>query len=362
MTCPLAERTASKKCGARHAERIASRNCGAWNAARLASKRRGVQHREPGVEMRPAFVWRRWPQARGIARACLGLLLAAIAASFPAAYGQERIVRLTHDGHLKQRPSWSPDGRWLAFTRHEGSSIFVYLRAAEGNEEKRLTRRTEPEMDAVFSPDGRRLALCLDKTAPNQGDMEVYTLAADGEDLQGVLLSAGKLSHEEWPSWSPDGQWLALTSTRDGNQELYVVRPDGRDLRRLTSDPALDMHPAWSPDGQRIVFATNRWGDLELASIRPDGSDLVRLTTSPGLDDYPVWSPNGRQLAFVSNRSGNFDIFVCDPQGNHLRNVTQHPAIDSFPAWTPDGRLTFVSNRDGGFDLYVLPAAEVAGR
>jgi TolB protein len=299
--------------------------------------------------------------SRCVVLRCAWLLVAAVATSFLGAYGQEGLLRLTHDGHLKQRPSWSPDGRWLAFTRHEGHSIFVYLRAADGSEEKRLTRRKEPEMDAVWSPDGRRLALCLDKTSPNQGDMEVYTLAADGEDLRGVLLSAGKLSHEEWPSWSPDGQWLAVTSTRDGNQELYVVRADGRDLRRLTHDPALDLHPAWSPDGQRIVFATNRWGDLELASIRPDGSDLVRLTTSPGLDDYPVWSPDGRQLAFVSNRTGNFEVFVSDPQGQAVRNVTQHPAIDTFPAWTPAGGLVFVSSRDGGFDLYLLPNGPAAG-
>jgi TolB protein len=290
------------------------------------------------------------------------LMVAWLALGGVGAMAQERLVRLTHDGQFKQRPAWSPDGRWLAFTRHEAATIFVVLRNAKDGELRRLTQRTEPEMDAVFSPDGRRLALCLDKTSPNQGDMEVYTIGADGEGLAPVLVSAGKLSHEEWPSWSPDGQWLALTSTRDGNQELYVVQADGQKLRRLTNDPALDMHPAWSPDGQRIVFATSRWGDLELASIRPDGSDLVRLTNSPGLDDYPAWSSDGRQLAFVSNRTGNFEIFVADPQVQTVRNLTEHPAIDTFPTWSPRGGWTFVSNRDGGFDLYELPAEPRAAR
>jgi TolB protein len=284
--------------------------------------------------------------------------VAAVLREQPCAAAEPIAVRLTTDGHFKQRPAWSPDGTWLSFTRHQGASIFLYLRSADGAQEKRLTTRDAPEFDAVWSPDGRRLAFCFDKTVPNQGDMDVYTIGVDGQDLQPVAATAGKLSHEEWPSWSPDGQWIALSSTRDGNQEIYVVRPDGKDLRRLTSDPALDTHPAWSPDGKRIAFSTNRWGDLELATINADGSNLMRLTQSPGLDDYPNWSPDGKQIAFTSNRDGNFEIYLCDADGNNARNVTRHPAIDNFPAWTPSGDLTFVSNRDGGFDIYqqALPA------
>lgn len=267
---------------------------------------------------------------------------------------EPQLVRLTTDGFLKQRPAWSPDGSWLSFTRHQGTSIFLFLRSADGRQEKRLTSRKDPECDAVWSPDGKRLAFCFDKTVPNQGDMDVYTIGADGEDLRPVLLTAGKLSHEEWPSWSPDGQWLTLSSTRDGNQEIYVVRHDGQDLRRLTNDPAIDAHPAWSPDGQRIVFATSRWGDLELAIVNADGNNLTRLTESPGLDDYPVWSPDGRQIAFTSNRDGNFEIYTCSIDGRELKNQTLNSAIDNFAAWTPRGELTFVSNRENGFDLYTL--------
>src|SRR5262245_63792623 len=152
-----------------------------------------------------------------------------------------KITRLTRDGHLKQRPAWSPDGAWLAFTRHQGATIFLFLRSADGAQEKRLTARKDPEFDAVWSPDGKRLAFCLDKTVPNQGDMDVYTIGADGEDLEAVLITQGKLSHEEWPSWSPDGQWLALSSTRDGNQEIYVVRPDGNDLRRRSEEHTSEL-------------------------------------------------------------------------------------------------------------------------
>jgi len=271
-----------------------------------------------------------------------------------------QLVRLTTDGHFKQRPAWSPDGSWLTFARHQGASIFLYLRSADGSQEKRLTKRDAPEYDAVFSPDGRRLAFAFDKMVPNQGDMDLYTIGPDGEDLQPVLLSAGKLSHEEWPAWSPDGQWIALSSTRDGNQEIYVVRPDGKDLTRLTHDPAIDAHPAWSPDGKRLAFATNRWGDLELAVMNADGSGLTRLTSSRGMDDYPSWSPDRTRLAFTSNRDGNLEIYMMRSDGTDAYNLSASPAVDNFPTWTREGDVTFVSNRDGGFDIYTIAAATTA--
>lgn len=267
--------------------------------------------------------------------------------------GPMTFTRLTRDGHFKQRPAWSPDGQTLVFARHQGSLITLFLCAADGTNERRLTANKDPEYDAVFSPDGHRLLFGFDKASPNQGDIEVYSIAADGSDQQPVATTRDKLSHEEWPCWSPDGKWIAFTSTRYGNQELCIAKPDGTEETRLTSDPAIDAHPAWSPDGSQIAFATNRWGDLELATVDREGKNLRRLTESPGLDDYPAWSPDGRRLAFASNRDGNLEIYVMPVDGAPLSNASQSATIDNFPAWTPDGRLTFVSNRDGGFDVYV---------
>ncbi len=276
----------------------------------------------------------------------------------------EAIVRLTHDGLFKQRPAWSPDGEWLAFSRHEVSAIFIYLRSADGQTERRLSARTHPEYDAVWSPDGKRLAFSFVRTSPNQGDVEVYLIGADGKNETPFALTAGKLSHEESPCWSPDGKQIAFSSTRDGNQELYIAPVDGplpvAEPRRLTNDAGLDAHPAWSPDGKQIAFATDRWGEVELAVADVETGKVTRLTQSRGLDDYPAWSPDGKSIAFTSNRDGNFEIYLIERDGSSPRNLSRHRGIDNFPAWHGAGRITFVSNRDGGFDLYDLPTGAAA--
>lgn len=268
---------------------------------------------------------------------------------------------VTTDGLFKQRPTVSPDGRSVVFARHGDDSIRLYRRDLTTGVEERLCVRDNPMFDAVFSPDGAALVLAYDETTPNQGNLDVYRFTPGDGSLTKLVGDGQGLSHEESPCWSPNGKRIAFTSTRDGNQELYVANADGSDMQRLTSDPAIDAHPAWSPDGTAIAFATARWGDLELARIAPDGTQLRRLTDSPGLDDYPAWSPDGWRLAWSSLRDGNYEVYLSDvsprdgaPAGEPV-NVTRHPGMDAFPAWTPRMELVFVSSRDGGFDLYRLP-------
>jgi TolB protein len=265
----------------------------------------------------------------------------------------DSLIRLTDDGWFKQRPSWSPDGKLLAFSRHKRNQISIWLLEADSKEQRRLTKRTEPEFDAVWHPNGKQLFFAFDKTSPNQGDIEVHSIGLDGMNFKPIATSSGKLSHEESPACSADGKWIAFTSTREGNQELYIAKTDGKDVKRLTSDPAIDAHPCFSPDSKRIVFASNRWGDLELAIIDIDGSNLKRMTHSPGLDDYPVWSPDGKQIAWTSNRDRNFEIYTSLANGDNPTNFSRRKGIDNFPAYHPDGRLTFVSNRDGAFEIYI---------
>lgn len=274
--------------------------------------------------------------------------------------------RLTEDGRDVIRPSWSPDGTELAFGRADqgGSAIWQYVMPVEpAGPPRRVTERTDPEYQGVFAPDGRWMLLTIVPRSGTQGNCDLAVLDRDTEELTVVVDDrGGRLSHQEWPTWAPDGERFAFSSTHEGNQEIYTAASDGSDLVRLTQSPGIDAHPAWSSRGDRIVFATDRWGNLELASTRPDGTDLTRLTDSRGLDDYPSVSPNGRLVAFVSNRDRRFAIYVLDL--DHLDSPAVAISGDSgratMPTWTPDGRgVTFVSDRDGGMDVYTVDVSEI---
>jgi TolB protein len=292
----------------------------------------------------------------GAGRGTLAIALVIVLSSSASAQ-VSNAIRLTHDGHFKQRPAWSPDGKQVVFSRHRGDKIGLVVINADGSDEKPISNGKLPQYDACWSPDGKRLVFTHVPQSPGQGNLEVYLCEADGSDLKKVAGDVKGLSHEEYPAWSPDGTRIAYSSTFEGNQEIYTVDVEGKHRVRLTSDPAFDAHPAWSPDGKRIAFATSRWGDFEIALMDSDGGNVTRLTESRGLDDYPVFSPDGTRIACTSNRDGNYEIYVMNADGSGAVNATQNAALDHFPAWTPDGRLSFVSNRDDEFDLYVLPAA-----
>jgi Tol biopolymer transport system component len=166
-----------------------------------------------------------------------------------------------------------------------------------------------------------------------------------------------------WPTWSPDGTKIAFTSTRDGNEEVYVMNADGSGQTNLTNHPASDIFPAWSPDGTKIAFTSGRDFDWEVFVVNADGSSPTNLTNNDNLnsDLEPDWSPDGTKIAFRASRYDSygfgFDIYVMNADGSGQINLTEHPAFDSEPAWSPDGaQIVFQSDRDGNFEIYVMNA------
>ena len=158
---------------------------------------------------------------------------------------------------------------------------------------------------------------------------------------------------------TPNGGLLTFSSTRDGNAEIYVIRPDGTGERRLTSHAALDAEPTWSPDGTKIAFTSSRTGNGDIYVMNADGSGLTRLTTDNAVDTSPAWSPDGTRIAFSTNRHGvsNFEIYVMATDGSGQRRLTTHAAADTLPSWSPDGtKIAFTSSRTGNGDIYVMDA------
>jgi TolB protein len=284
----------------------------------------------------------------------------------PAPGMNTSIRRLTQMRLDLMRPMWAPDGSVLTFGRHEsdGAHIFQYVMDPLDPEKiKRITDRQLPEYHGVFSPDGEVMLLVTVSQQGTQGNLDLSQVDHDGKNLKKIVGDqSASLSHQEWPAWAPDGGQFAFSSTHEGNQEIYIAKADGTDLKRITQSPGMDAHPCWTPDGKRIVFTTDRWGGLELASTDRDGGDVQRITHSAGMDAYPAVSPDGQWLAFVSGRDGNFEIYISKIDGTKPRNISNHPSRDTYPSWHPSGRsLIFVSDRGGdGTDLFEWAIEESA--
>lgn len=200
-----------------------------------------------------------------------------------------------------------------------------------------------------WSPAGDLIAFSVGRyfRAPGHPTAEVAIMRADGGNVRFI---ADDQANNGFPSWSPDGKYIAYK--KDQHLVIYTVA-DGA-LRNLTEPSAhYDNFPQWSPKGDRILFTSNRDGDFELYTIAPDGAGLRRLTNSPGVDAHAIWSPDGEWIMFSSVRMGFKDerplaeripqpygeLFVTRADGTGVRQLTDNQWEDATPAWRPERTL-----------------------
>ena len=192
------------------------------------------------------------------------------------------------------------------------------------------------------------------------GDEEIYVVNPDGSGLTQLTSNA---ANDGAPTWSPDGKHIAFISNRDGDYEIYVMGADGSNPTQLTDAAGYEGEPAWSPDGQRLAFSSDRDGDLEIYVMSADGSNEAPLTSNTDYDSTPTWSPDGKRIAFSSNRAPyglDYEIYVMGADGSNPTHLTDNARSDFEPTWSPDGqRIAFASNRDGdvlAYDIVVMGA------
>ena len=263
----------------------------------------------------------------------------------------------------------------IAFSSNRDGNHEIYVMDADGTNQRRLTNNPASDYSPSWSPDGKRMAFVSRRDGhvhPIDGwrTSEIYVMDADGSDQQNLTNDP----HHDWsPSWSPDGKRIVFGSDRDKednphNTEIYVMKADGTNQRRLTNNLTEDIYPAWSPDGGRIAFSARREGHVvhnldityEIYVMDADGGNQQRLTENRKNDMYSSWSPNGNRIAFVSDRKGdfaNYDIYVMDADGGNQQKLTNHRGDDWLPSWSPNGeRIAFMSERDGNTEIYVMDA------
>ena len=264
-------------------------------------------------------------------------------------------------------PKYAPKvvGR-ISFVSNRDGNREIYVMNADGSGQTRLTNNTESDRDPSWSPDGRRIAFSLygfthrvesqggESYRASYGNLEIYVMNADGSGHTRLTNN----TEGDWdPSWSPDGQRIVFSSDRDGNSEICVMNADGSGQTRLTNNTEGDRDPSWSPDGRRIAFKSSRDGKSEIYVMNADGSSQTRLTNNTEGDWDPSWSPDGRRIAFTSSRDGKSEIYVMNADGSSQTRLTNNTDADWDSSWSPDGqRIVFSSDRDGDHEIYIMNA------
>lgn len=199
---------------------------------------------------------------------------------------------------------------------------------------------------------------------------DIYLSDLKGSNTETLVLSPG---YDAEATFSPDGQWMVFTSTRDGDLDLYLMSWPDRQIRRVTTELGYDGGAFFSPDSKQLIFRASRPRSpeeiseyrqllseglvaptrMELMVCNLDGSGLRQITQLGGANWAPYFHPDGRRVIFSSNhhskRGFPFNLFMINLDGTGLQQITYDRTFDSFPMFSPDGRrLVFASNRRNG--------------
>jgi Tol biopolymer transport system component len=248
--------------------------------------------------------------------------------------------------------------------------------------------------EAYFSGDGRQL-IFQSKRDGRECD-QIYIMNSDGSDVSMVSTGMGRTTCSYF---FPKKQRILYSSTHRAAKEcpprpdyshgyvwpiypsydIFTARPDGSDLKQLTTTPGYDAEATLSTDGRKIVFTSMRDGDLDIYTMDADGKNVRRLTTELGYDGGPFFSRNGLQIVYRAYHPQKpeeiarykqkltenlieptiFELWVMNSDGTNKRQVTHLGAASFAPYFFPDGlRIIFASNmsdpKGRNFDLYMV--------
>lgn len=263
-------------------------------------------------------------------------------------------------------PDWSPDGSQIVFESTRDGKFAIYVMQADGSGLRKLSTGETNDEQPRWSKDGRQIVFISGRDK----HLQLYVMDADGAH-QRRLTEGEEIDYE--PDFSPHGDQVAFISRHEQAavvHDIYLIGSDGRGRKRLSDQSANDTDPRWSPDGKKILFVRSaiikkyyrgmskeEWGRMksseEIFVMKRDGSNLKRLTDNSARDCCAYWSKDGKSIYFLSERDGPPGIYVMKADGSRPQKIADG-SIVSAPNISPDGkRFAYTKEANGKWGLYL---------
>ncbi len=297
----------------------------------------------------------------------------------PSDYAQALTDNMEWKNFVNNSPAVSPSGDRVAFLTDRSGYFDIYL--VSSTDKKDLTKLVSGQKKAdleelqwlnpgmSWSPDGKYLAF----TSRAAGEDALNILDVEKKEIEHTYKF--KLDGLFAPAWSPVSDEIAFIGVKNCCSDIYVYHMAERSLRKITDDIFSDMEPSWSPDGSMIAFASDRKENVEpgeltgeivienhdyhssdIYLIHADGSGMRRITNSPLNEKSPYWTPDGDRLLYISDKSGIGNIYHLDLKTGEEKPLTNLITGCAQLSWgNRSDRLAFTAFSNGGYNIYIWP-------
>lgn len=203
---------------------------------------------------------------------------------------------------------------------------------ADGYNAQVLLESPEPLLSPSWSPDGKKIAY-VSFEGKNSAIYVQDILTGQRERV------AGFSGINSSPSWSPDGSRLAMTLSKDGNTEIYIMTMSDKSLQRITRHGGIDTEPTWSPNGQKLAFTSNRSGGPQIYEVNiAGGGQPKRISFEGKYNARPVYAPNGKFITLVHAVSGSYRIGLLNLTNGTI-DVLTDSRLDESPSFAPNSGM-----------------------